>query len=231
MDQQHDGSSQAATRMSRRTVLAAAASAGLGAAALPFVRVVPSADAAMPVETAAEALSKSMRRLWEEHITWTRLFIVSFAAGLPDLEATTQRLLRNQTDIGNAIKPFYGAAAGTRLTDLLKQHILGAAAVLKEAKAGDSAGVARTQAAWYANADQVAAFLHTANPQHWPLADMQQMMHRHLNLTLAEAVAHLQGRYAQDIAAYDRVEVEILSMADMLTAGIVAQFPRLRPEG
>jgi hypothetical protein len=43
----------------------------------------------------------------------------SFAGSNPDLEATEGRLLRNQVDLGNAIKPFYGQAAGNQLTKLL----------------------------------------------------------------------------------------------------------------
>ena len=50
-----------------------------------------------------EALHDGMRKLWEDHVTWTRLFIVSAAAGLPDKDATTARLLQNQTDIGDAV--------------------------------------------------------------------------------------------------------------------------------
>jgi hypothetical protein len=83
-----------------------------------------------------------MRKLWEDHITWTRLAIVSFAAGGADLQATETRLLRNQTDIGNAIKPFYGDDAGNKLTALLKEHIMGAVDLLAAAKAGDQPKVA-----------------------------------------------------------------------------------------
>ena len=83
------------------------------------------------------AFHDAMRKLWEDHITWTRLAIVSFAGGLPDLQATETRLLANQVDIGNAIKPYYGSTAGNRLTALLKDHILGAVALLQAAKSGD----------------------------------------------------------------------------------------------
>ncbi len=231
MNQPDDVSSAAATTMSRRSILTTAVLTGAGVAGIQLLHDGPTADAAMMGDMPADRLSKAMRKLWEDHITWTRLFIVSFAAGLPDLEATTQRLLRNQTDIGNAIKPFYGAAAGMRLTTLLKQHILGAAALLQAAKAGDSAKVAQTKAAWYANADEIATFLHNANPKHWPMGAMKQMMRRHLNLTLDESVNRLQGKYTADIAAYDQVHTEILVMADMLTAGIIAQFPRLQRRG
>lgn len=212
-------------RVSRKSVLAGAAlSASAGAGLLPLASV---AGADTMTDTSAEALGKAMRKLWEDHITWTRLYIVSFAADLPDLAATTQRLLRNQSDIGNAIKPYYGQRAGKALTALLRQHILGAADLLAAVKVGNTAGVAKKKAAWYANGNQIARFLHDANPHEWALRDMQQMMRRHLDLTLEEAVAHLEGRYHDDIKAYDRVHGEILIMADMLTAGIVARFPRL----
>lgn len=171
------------------------------------------------------AFHDGMRQLWEDHIVWTRMFIVSASGDLPDLAVTTDRLLRTQDDIGDAIKPFYGEAAGERLSSLLRQHILGAAALLTAAKAGDSAGVEAASAAWYANGDEIAAFLAEANPRHWALADMQAMMRDHLDLTLSEAVARLEGRYADDAAAYDAIHVQILHMADMLSDGIIAQFP------
>jgi hypothetical protein len=169
-----------------------------------------------------------MRKLWEDHITWTRLFIVSAATGptaLPDLGPTVDRLLANQVDIGNALKPFYGDAAGDRLTALLREHILTAADIISAAKAGDASAVRTATSAWYANADEIATFLSSANPKGWPLADLQAMMRSHLDLTLREAVARLQGRYADDIAAYEAVHAEILEMSDMLSAGIIAQFP------
>src|SRR6478672_12028825 len=87
------------------------------------------------------AFHDGMRKLWEDHITWTRLAIVSFAADLPDLQATENRLLANQADIGNAIKPYYGRAAGAKLTKLLREHILGAVDLLVAAKSGDAAKI------------------------------------------------------------------------------------------
>ena len=172
------------------------------------------------------AFHDEMRRLWEDHITWTRLFIVSASADLPDTPATTRRLLRNQEDIGDAIKPFYGRAAGERLTTLLKEHITVAAGLLGAAKAGDQGEVERQSRAWYRNADQIAGFLATANPDNWPRKEMRSMMREHLDLTLTEAVAHLEQRHRVDIRTYDRIHRQILEMADMLSDGIAAQFPK-----
>jgi hypothetical protein len=172
------------------------------------------------------ALHDEMRRLWEDHITWTRLFIVSASADLPDRQATTERLLRNQQDIGDAIKPFYGRAAGERLSSLLTEHILVAADLLGAAKAGDQAAVERHSGVWYRNGNQIGDFLHKANPRHWAREEMRTMMRDHLDLTLAEAVAHLTQDHRADIRAYDRIHRQILSMADMLSDGIAAQFPK-----
>lgn len=178
-------------------------------------------------ETTQQALFQdAMRKLWEDHITWTRLYIVSAAADLPDLNATAGRLLQNQADIGNAIKPFYGNAAGDQLTALLRDHILIAAELITAAKSGDTAAFNDANTRWYANANDIASFLSTANPKEWPLADMQMMMKSHLDLTLQEAALRLKGDYAGDIAAYDAVHNEILQMADMLSMGIIHQFPK-----
>ena len=134
------------------------------------------------------AFHDAMRKLWEQHVTWTRLAIVSFAGDLPDLPVTEQRLLADQTDIGNAVKPFYGQAAGQKLTKLLKAHITGAVAILEAAKAGDTTQLAHAKAAWYANANQISDFLSAANPRNWPDASVRAMMKTHLDQTLSEAI-------------------------------------------
>jgi len=171
------------------------------------------------------ALRQDMRKLWEDHITWTRLAIISLTTDSPDTPATVGRLLRNQADIGNAIKPFYGKAAGTKLTALLREHILIAADLIGAAKTGDQEAVASQQARWQANADKIAAFLSSANPRSWKPAEMRAMMRSHLRLTTNEAVARLTKNWAADVAAYDRIHVQILRMADMLSDGLIAQFP------
>ena len=187
----------------------------------PSVAAAPATPAKVPVT----AFHDAMRKLWEDHITWTRLYIVSVASSLPDKDATTARLLQNQADIGNAVKPYYGTAAGDKLTALLKAHILGAAAILDAAKAGDKAKQSSATAAWFANADDIAAFLNKANPTYWPLATVKNQMHMHLNATLEEATARLQGNYTAGVAAYDKVHLCILQLADILSSGIVHQFP------
>jgi len=180
---------------------------------------------AEPASPSQAALRSDMRVLWEDHITWTRLAIISLAAGSPDTNATVSRLLRNQVDIGNAVKPFYGKAAGNALTAKLREHILIAADVVTAAKAGDTAKLTAAQSRWRKNANEIAALLASVNPRYWPLARMRAEMAKHLALTTQEAVARLQGRWVADVAAYDRVHQHILHMSDLLANGLVKQFP------
>src|ERR687891_374017 len=150
----------------------------------------------------AIALRADMRQLWEDHITWTRLAIISLTTGSPDTEATVGRLLKNQTDIGNAVKPFYGKAAGNELTKQLRQHILIAADVIAAAKAEDKAKLADEQARWARNGNDIAAVLNSVNRRHWKLATMKAELRTHLKLTTEEVVARLQGKWNADVAAY-----------------------------
>ena len=142
----------------------------------------------------------------------------------PDLPAAETRLLRNQTDVGNDVKPYYGRAAGDRLTALLKDHILGAIALLQTAKSGDQALIAQRSDEWYANGKLIADFLHRANPHNWPQRDLREMMKTHLDQTLAEATHRLEGNYAADIRDYERIHRHFLEMANTPSAGIIAQF-------
>lgn len=192
--------------------------------------VVLAAPGPRPVEapsgdSPATVLHDTMRKLWIDHVAWTRMYIISAAAGLPDAKPTTERLLQNQADIGNAVAGYYGAEAGTKLTALLKDHILQAAELVTASKAGDQAKAADAKTRWYQNADEIAVFLAAANPQHWPVETLKSAMKTHLDQTLEEASDRIQGKYDEDIKGYDEIVAHILMMADLLSSGIVKQFP------
>ena len=199
--------------------------------------LVAALSASAPVQAASHhtkagpALTKSavdlriaMRQLWDDHMLYTRNFIISSLAGLDDAGKIAERLLRNQDDIGNAIKPIYGEDAGKKLSSLLREHILIAADIVKAAKAGDNDGVAKGQERWRANADEIALFLSKANPN-WSLDTVKNILYKHLATTTDEVVSRLKNDWAADIAAYDAGHAHMMMFADMLTDGIVKQFP------
>jgi hypothetical protein len=171
------------------------------------------------------AFHDAMRALWEAHGSWTRMVIVSFAGNLPDLPAAEHVLLHNQTEIGTAVKPYYGAAAGNKLTKLLKAHILGAVTVLEAAKSGDKTKISKAESAWFANGRQIADFLHAANPRHLSRKAARSMMKVHLNQVIEQAVDELEGHYTAGARAFGPYIRHILMMADMISGGIIKQFP------
>jgi hypothetical protein len=169
-------------------------------------------------------LKTAMRKLWEDHITWTRNVIICLVDDAPGADQAVKRLLKNQDDIGDAIKPYYGDDAGKKLTALLHDHITISADVVKAAKANDKKALDDANKKWSDNADEISDFLSKANPN-WKLDDMKKMMHDHLKLTTDEAVSRIKKDYDADVNSYDKVHDEILKMADMLTDGIIKQFP------
>ncbi len=224
-----------AMRAQRRHLvpLIMALAAGLLAAALVALAPSSSADtshnghgtsAAHKKPTQAE-FHDAMRKLWEDHVTWTRLAIVTFADESDSFGPTAARLLQNQADIGDAIKPFYGETAGEQLTLLLTDHITIAVELLQAAKAGDTAAFDDANARWIDNANDIADFLAAANPRFWPQDLLRDMMQTHLTQTLTEAAAELSGDYQASIEAYEEIHLHILDMADVLSSGIIRQFP------
>ena len=170
------------------------------------------------------ALKTGMRKLWADHVVYTRLYIIAAVNGTDDVQPTAARLLKNQEDIGNAIVPYYGAAAGQKLTDLLKQHILIAVDLVSAAKAGDQAKQNDADQRWHANAADIATFLSGANPN-WPRQAVLDMLNQHLALTTREAVDRLQKNYSDDVPNFDNIFNQAMMMADTLSGGVIKQFP------
>jgi hypothetical protein len=171
-------------------------------------------------------LSNAMRMVWEQHVYWTRMTINSIAFDLPDIDAVTARLLQNAMDMGNLLKPFYGNRIAAKFSDLIREHLLIAADLVKAAKAGNRKAVVDAERRWYANGEEIAEFLSRINP-FISRAEFQEMFFEHLALTTKEALYILQNKFQSSIAVFNKIEEEALQMADTITNAIMRQFPRM----
>ncbi len=177
------------------------------------------------ISRAEQTLSNQMRLLWEQHIYWTRMAILSTIFGSPDEKAVVDRLLQNPKDFEAALSPYYGEDNAAKFAELFTAHLTIAAELVQAAKAGDSAAADDAEKRWYANADQIAAFLGEINPN-WSAQNWQKMLYDHLAMTKTEAVELLAQKYEDSIDTFDNIEQQALEMADMMTQGITKQFPR-----
>src|ERR1041384_4204118 len=128
----------------------------------PIVAQAKQAKASASHTPAAAMLKQDMRKLWTDHVVWTRDYIIAATEKQPDAPAALNRLMKNQDDIGNAVAKYYGDAAGRQLTTLLKEHIVIAGDIVKAAMAGDKAGQKAADDRWHQNGTQIADFLSKA---------------------------------------------------------------------
>jgi hypothetical protein len=218
----HEGGTMKALTIATLSLLCMAPAIGAGSPD----RLTRQAAAHPPsAASTAVTLKQDMRKLWTDHVVWTRDYIIAAVNDGPDATAAANRLMKNQEDIGGAVAKFYGDAAGKQLTALLKDHIGIAVEIVKAAKAGDKAGQTAADAKWQKNAVDIADFLSKANPN-WPRATLVDMMKMHLSTTATELTARLNKQWDADVRAFDAVYDHILKMSDALSDGIVKQFPQ-----
>lgn len=167
--------------------------------------------------------SNTNRRLWTEHVLWTRMFIISTAFSLPDLSFVTQRLLQNPVDFARELQPLYGKQIAMQFQQLFTSHLMIAGQLVNAAKEGKTAEVARQRRMWYENAEEIARFLATINPC-WSICAWRDLLFDHLRMTEHEAMLTLTGEYEKSIKEFDDIQAEALEMADVMTCGIIRQF-------
>lgn len=170
-------------------------------------------------------LNMAERQLWIEHVLWTRDFIKSDLSSLEDKDVVLERLLKNQDDIGNSIKPYYGEEAGNKLAVLLREHIEVAVQVVDTAKVGNKADLDKYNKLWYENAGQIADFLNSANPN-YSNKTLKDMLHKHLQSITDQAVARVNKDWKSNIESYDKGQEHMINFDDVLSNGIIKQLPK-----
>lgn len=162
---------------------------------------------------------------WKQSSKWRFLFNRSLAFHLPDLDATTARLLRNATHMGNLLVPFYGNTIADMFSNLLTNHLVIAAEIVNAEKAGNQTTVADAKRRSYANDAEISKLLSPINPSILE-KEFRAMFFEHLALTIREAILILQGNYEASIAVFDKIEAEALKMADTITIAIAKHLFR-----
>ena len=169
-------------------------------------------------------LTDYFRMLWGQHVMWTRMVMIGILFELPELEFSTQRLLRNARDFANALGIFYDDEVAQSFENLFSKHITIAAELINAANAGDTNQVDAIWQRWADNANQIAEFLGSINPN-WNSEDWSAMLMEHLELLGDNLTNLLEKNYQASVEGFDNIEMQAMEMADMMAEGIAIQFP------
>jgi len=162
--------------------------------------------------------------LMSDHVVWTRSYLKAVLNGTGDNVSAAERLMKNQEELGALFATYYGPEAGAKLTVLLKEHIRIAGDIIDDIAAGKSAKFQDLNVKWQENGYEIADYLASLNPN-WDQKVMREMWDKHLSTTTAEVVARSQKDWGADVIAYDATYHHMLMFADILSDGIIKQFP------
>lgn len=172
----------------------------------------------------AMVLRAGIRDLLTDHVGWRRSVIVSALAGLADEDAARKRVLANTAEIGAALKPYYGDAAGKRLAVLLEESGRADDELVSALKTRDVTRVEAASKRAGESAAEVASFLNGINPSAWTLESVKSAF-RSMNERIASAAkARATSDWDRDVAAHGEALVHARRIADLLADGICRQF-------
>jgi hypothetical protein len=193
-------------------ILGIAAVAGFGLAQTPTV-TLPEMQ-----------LRMALRDAWDVHARWTRGYIVSLLAGLPDSTRARLRLVEGANDVADGMNSYYRGTTMPELANVMKRNVLLVGRAVAAVRSGDSVAIAAARNNWSAGTDSLMQFLARTNPD-WSDSKLSAPLQRYQDQTWRQIAARARNDWSADIAAYDQAYTEARAIADALSAGIVKQFP------
>ncbi|WP_243429482.1 LysM peptidoglycan-binding domain-containing protein [Lacrimispora saccharolytica] len=189
----------------------------------PVPQPQPQPQPPASITEAEQNLNSYLRLLWLQHVYWTRMVIESVAFDLPDVHVVTNRLLQNPKDFEEVLITFYGPDNAAKFAELLTTHLTIANELVMAMRDGNVEAASDAEKRWYENADQIAAYLASINPN-WMMDDWQDILYDHLALVKTEANDILTQNFENSVSVFADNEREALEMADIMSMGIVQQF-------
>jgi len=169
-------------------------------------------------EKIAELYAKS-NQLWNEHICYTRNAIISLLNGTKDLDAVSDRLMKNQEDIAELLYPYYDRNDVDAYTAVLKEHVVLAVSLVNKIKTGEDTTEATK--AWYDNGDKMLTWMENENSYYWSRIVTQPLWNDHLKWTIDEATNRVKEDWVADIETFDNNRYCMGKWAELYATGIV----------
>jgi hypothetical protein len=185
---------------------------------------MPTYSAQETTKSSKSTLRNNMKDLWDDHMVYTRNLIISSISSIGDKDRITERLLRNQQEIGNSFIPMYGDQAGIKITRLLKEHVNIASEIVESARKSETNSYQSAVKKIHQNADELSKYLTNLNP-YWNSNDLRGMLYKHISYMNGEINARVKKDWLADIEAYDRGHEHMMLFSEMITNGMINQNP------
>jgi hypothetical protein len=176
--------------------------------------------------TKSVELKLAMRDLWVGHIFWVRNVVLETKAGNAEAAKSAEgKVVEDARAIADAIIPIYGKAAGDQLFNLLAGHYGAVKEYMAAAFAGNEEAKGAAVDKIKANAEEIATFLSSANPN-WPKDALVGLLMAHGAHHIAQIGQVNTNDFAAEAKTWDDMKNHIYKIADALADGIVKQFPK-----
>ncbi|MBI1889952.1 MAG: hypothetical protein HYS18_04845 [Burkholderiales bacterium] len=183
------------------------------------------ADPAVAASSKAFDTRLALRDLWIGHIFWVRAVTAETLAGnTAAASAAEKEVVANAKQIAGAIEPYYGKVASEKLFNLLAGHYGAVKQYLEATAAGSVAKQDAAQKALTGNADEIAKFLSSANPN-LPLDTLRGLLLAHGGHHIQQIQQLKAKRYADEAQTWDAMKNHMYGVADALAGAIAKQFP------
>ena len=186
-------------------------------------------QAATPNPAKVAELKMALRDLYVNHVFWVRTLVIATRLGEKAAVSEADEYgLKNAKAIGQSIAPIYGQAAGAKFATLFVGHYSAVKDYMNAAFKNNFKGNAALKKAAVdkltKNANEIAAFLSSANPN-LPKATVYGLLvtHAQQHITTIDAVAKKDWSAEADM--WDPMVKHIYTLSDAAADAIVKQFP------
>ena len=195
--------------------------------ALPYASAAEMAPAAAeaPMSMKAVDLRLTLHTLWVGHIFWVRNVVTAtHSHDMKAAKASEEMVVKNAKDIGGAVASFYGQEAGDKMFNLLAGHYGAVKEYMNATFKGDKKGAAAATDKATKNAEEIAAFLSSANP-YLPKDTLMSLLSAHYGHHMAQINAVKAKDWSGEASNWIAMRKHIDVIADALSSALVKQFP------
>jgi hypothetical protein len=175
------------------------------------------------------------RTMWTRYSLGMINYSVSSFGGLGSTPSVEKNLAKSAAAIGEFFIPYYGITAGNKIGSLLVVLANNGTKVVDAIK--NKKDITPYMVIWSKQIDELASYLNELNPGQYPLDLLTEQFNNLVKLWAEDFQARYDGNFITDSIALDsilkiavsgipnHVNKGYTSIADILSRGIIAQFP------